>query len=214
MQSHYLSRSFLPTSAVIYHVSPPHPSPIPSLIPRSETQGGDNPQISTGEGPERATLQQVIRTLLEDQTSWISSEDGSGWVRPAFTPALSIEHQTRWKTTGTFILLHLLTLGNGPEPISPFLLYLLLAAASLDGKRRLRSKDVLIGLGSLYQLDSGSADMLRPWMVLQEMDKLSGAGGQVPPPLMLVQNILNRCEYQVRILRLLLDSPHKPLGYS
>lgn len=166
---------------------------------RSEIPGGANMQISTGDGPERATLQQVIQVLLEDRTSWLAAQDGSGWARPAFTPALSSEHQIRWRTTGTFILIHLLTLGNGPEPVSPFLVYLLLAAASLRGDRSLNNKDVLISLESLYQLDYGIADILRPWMVLTETDQLLGfAGGQTPHPITSVQNVLNQFEYQVR----------------
>lgn len=60
-------------------------------------------------------------------------------------------------------------------------------------------EDVLIDLGSLYELDRGTADILRPWMVLKETDKLSGfPGGQVPRPLMLVQGILGMREFQVR----------------
>ena len=97
----------------------------------------------------------------------------------------------------TLILVHLLTLGNGPEPISPFLLYLLTATLQ-HGHRTLAVEDVLIDLGSLYKLDHGTADILRPWMVLKETDKLSEfASGQVPPPLMLVQGILSMCEFQV-----------------
>ena len=131
-------------------------------------------------------------------TLWTASADGSGWVKPLFTPALSVKHQTRWKTIGTLILVHLLTLGNGPEPISPFLLYLLLAAALQHGHRTLAVEDILIDLGSLYKLDHGTADILRPWMVLKETNKLSEfASGQVPPPLMLVQGILSMCEFQV-----------------
>jgi hypothetical protein len=133
--------------------------------------------------------------------SWISSPNASGWVRPAFTPAYSPELEIRWRTTGTLILLHLLTLGNGPEPISPFLLYLLLAAASLRGKRSLCSKDALIDLGTLYHLDSGSADVLRPWMVLKESDQLSGfANGRVPPELTSIRFLLSQFNYQVILI--------------
>ena len=113
----------------------------------------------------------------------------------------------RWKTIGTLILVHLLTLGNGPEPISPFLLYLLLAAALHHGHRTLAVEDILIDLGSLYKLDHRAADILRPWMVLKETDKLSEfASGQVPPPLMLVQGILSMCEFQVRFTHSRLES--------
>jgi hypothetical protein len=157
------------------------------------------PEITAGDGPECATLQQAVRTVVGDATLWTASTDGSGWVKPLFTPALSGEHQTRWKTIGTLILVHLLTLGNGPEPISPFLLYLLLTAASHHGHRSLCAEDVLIDLGSLYELDRGTADILRPWMVLKETDKLSGfSSGQVPRPLMSVQGILSMREFQVR----------------
>lgn len=168
--------------------------PLTSLKYHSEIQGGADVQITTRDGSECATLQQVIQTLLEDRTSWLATQNGSGWVRPGFTPALSSEHQIRWRTTGTFILIHLLTLGNGPEPISLFLVYLLL---SLKGEQSLGPNDVLISLASLYQLDSGTTDMLCPWMVLKETDQISGFGGQVPHPVMLVQSVLNQFEYQV-----------------
>lgn len=131
---------------------------------------------------------------------WIASPDGSGWARPAFAPALSPECEIRWKTTGTLLLLHLLTLGNGPEPVSPFLLYLLLTAASHKGERPLFMTDALLSLGSLYQLDPEIADTLRPWMVLKETDQLSGfAGIRMPPAIMPVQILLNQCEHQVRL---------------
>ena len=161
--------------------------------------GGPAPEIATGNGPECAALQQAIQIIVGDTALWTASADGSGWVKPLFTPALSGEHQTRWKMIGTLILVHLLTLGNGPEPISPFLLYLLLTAALHHGHRTLTVEDVLIDLGSLYKLDRGTADILRPWMVLKETDKLSGfSGRQVPPPLMSVQGVLSTCEFQVR----------------
>ena len=77
-------------------------------------------------------------------------------------------------------------------------MYLLLTAASFKESRSLHQKDILISLGSLYQLDAGMADLLRPWMVLKETDQLSGfADGRVPTPLMLVQGILSQGEYQV-----------------
>lgn len=180
-------------------MSPLPPSPGPLLTRRSQINSGPAREIATGNGPECATLQQAIQTIVGDKTLWTASTDGSGWVKPLFTPALSVERQTRWKTIGTLILVHLLTLGNGPEPISPFLLYLLLTAALHHGRRSLAIEDVLIDLGSLYQLDCGTAEVLRPWMVLKETDKLSGfVGGRVPPPLMSVQGILSMCEFQVR----------------
>jgi hypothetical protein len=165
---------------------------------RSKAQGSDA-IVSTGDGPERAVLQQVIRLLITDPTSWTPATDDSGWVRPIFTPSLSTECQTRWKTAGTFILLHLLTLGNRPEPITPFLLYLLLASASHKGDQTLHSH-TLLSLEALYQLDPGTAESLRPWMVLKETDQLSGfPSGQIPPLLTSVQNLLAQCgEYQVR----------------
>jgi hypothetical protein len=125
--------------------------------------------------------------------------DGSGWIRPIFTPVLSAAHRIRWKTTGTFLLLHLLTLGNGPEPVSPFLLYLLLTGA-LSDENQTPHPCTLLSLKTLYQLDPGTADALRPWMILKESDQLSGiAGGWMPPPLMSIQNLLAQCgEYQVR----------------
>jgi len=89
------------------------------LTSSRDIQGRADVQITTGDGPEWATLQQVIQTLLEDQSSWLTTQDGSGWARPAFTPVLLSKHKTHWKTTGMFILLHLLTLGNGPEPKTP-----------------------------------------------------------------------------------------------
>ena len=115
-----------------------------------------------------------------------------------FTPALSPEHQLRWKSAGTLILLHLLTLGNGPEPISPFLVYLLLTGALLTGEQNICHRDALIGLGPIYQLYPEAADALRPWMVLKETDRLSGlASGEANHALFQIQSILNRCEYQV-----------------
>lgn len=159
---------------------------------------GADQLISSGHGPERGVLQQAIQMLTEDQTLWVASQDGSGWARPVFSPALSPEHELRWKTTGTLLLLHLLTLGNGPEPVSPILLYLLLTAASLRGERSLLPSDTLISLESLYQLDPGIADTLRPWMVLKETDRLSGfTGDRVHRSMMSVQSVLNQCEHQV-----------------
>jgi hypothetical protein len=173
----------------------------PHLLTRHrDYNDGPDHNVSSGDGPEQATLQQAIQTLVKDQTSWIFSPDGSGWARPAFTPALSLEHQARWRSVGTLILLHLLTLGNGPEPISPFLVYLLLTAASLQGQRSLCGKDLLIGLGALYQLDSATADILRSWMVLKETDKLSNFDdNRIPHQVMLIQSLLVQCEYQVRL---------------
>ena len=96
------------------------------------------------------------------------------------------------------MLLHILTLANGPEPILPFLIFLLLAAASLQGERTLGQEDVLVCLGSLYWLDPGTANILHPWMVLKETDKLLGFdGGQVPRSVMKIQSLLNNFEFQV-----------------
>ena len=129
---------------------------------------------------------------------WIPSRDGSGWAKPAFTPDLSPKHKTCWRTAGTLMLLHILTLANGPKPISPFLIFLLLAAASLQGERTLGQEDVLVCLGSLYQLDPRTANILRPWMVLKETDKLSGFdGGQVLCSVMTIQSLLNNFEFQI-----------------
>lgn len=126
--------------------------------------------MTTGDGPEWAILQQVIQTLLKDQSSWLTTQDGSGWARPAFTPALLSKHKTHWKTTGMFIFLHLLTLGNGPEPIPPFLVYLLLTTASPNGHQSPSSQDALMSLELLSQPDSGTAELLCTWMVLSETD--------------------------------------------
>lgn len=139
--------------------------------------------------------------MIQEQSSWISSPDGSGWARPAFTPSCAPERQIRWRTTGTLILLHMLTLGNGPDPISPFLVYLLLAAASLQGQRSLCNEDTLIGLKTLYLLDSDIADTMRPWMVLRETDKISDfKGGRVPHELNPIRSLLNQFEFQVFIV--------------
>jgi hypothetical protein len=165
---------------------------------RRDFNSGADHNVSSGNGPEQATLQQAIQTLVTDRTSWSFSPDGSGWARPAFTPTLSLRHQARWRSVGTLMMLHLLTLGNGPEPISPYLLYLLLSAASLGGRKSLCGNDLLIGLGSLYKLDADTADILWPWMVLKETDKLSGFdGGCLPSQLMSIQSLLTQCDYQV-----------------
>lgn len=187
------------------HCVSPSPSGLAHLLTRrSEFQNGPTQGISTGDGPERATLQQAIQEVIKDSTSWLPP-DSSGWVRPAFTPTLSHEHQLRWRSTGTLLLLHLLVLGNGPEPVSPFLLYLLLTAASLQGSRSLYAEDALIGIGSLYDLDYGTADLLRPWMLLKETDKLTGfAGGRIPFQVMSVQSVLSQCEFQVTSIPLCL----------
>lgn len=96
------------------------------------------------------------------------------------------------------MLLHFLTLGNGPEPISPFLFYLLLTAASLRNIHPLRPKDTLISLRALFELDPNVAELLRPWMVLKESDPLSAFRNQPPPhSVALVQSVLNQCELQV-----------------
>jgi hypothetical protein len=172
-------------------------SPLASPPFCSEPEGSST-IVSTGDGPERAVLQQVIQMLIEDPTLWTSATDGSGWVRPVFTPVLSLTHQIRWKTMGTFLLLHLLTLGNGPEPVSPFLLYLLLTSA-LPNKNPTHHAHMQLSLRSLYQLDAGTAKLLQPWMMLKETDRLSGfAGGLMPPLLMPIQNLLAQSgEYQV-----------------
>ena len=94
------------------------------------------------------------------------------------------------------MLLHLLTLGNGPEPISPMLLYLLLAGASLKGNRGLCPTDSQIDLETLYKLDGGIAGALRPWMLLKESDQLSGFVG-LPEPMVPMQFLLNQCNFQV-----------------
>lgn len=95
------------------------------------------------------------------------------------------------------MLLYLLTLGNGPEPISPMLLYLLLAGAVREG-HSLDLADSEIELGTLYKLDTGIAESLRPWMVLKGTDQLTGFT-RLPPQLMPLQFLLARCNYQVHM---------------
>lgn len=170
---------------------------LPSLTHFSEAQASRD-IVSVGDGPERAVLQKVIQMLIEDPTSWTSGADGSGWVRPVFTPSLSTEHKIRWTTAGTFMLLHLLTLGNGPEPVSPFLLHLLLTSA-LGKEDQNPHPHTLPSLECLYQLDPRIADLLRPWMVLKETDQLLElTGGRIPSALMSIQTLLAQCgEYQV-----------------
>lgn len=158
---------------------------------------GSSDNISSGDGPERAVFQEVIRLLLRDRTCWNPTDDGSSWAQPVWSPVLSRELQVRWRTTGTFMLLYLLTLGNGPEPISPMLLYLLLAGAVREG-HSLDLADSEIELGTLYKLDTGIAESLRPWMVLKGTDQLTGFT-RLPPQLMPLQFLLARCNYQVRM---------------
>ena len=94
------------------------------------------------------------------------------------------------------MLIHLLTLGNGPEPVSPMLLYLLLSAAAFKGNRELCPADSQIDLGALYELDAEIAEVLRPWMVLGESDPLTGFTG-MPQAVVPVQFLLNRFDFQV-----------------
>ena len=143
---------------------------LPTLTFCSEAPGSDA-IVSAGDGPERAILQQVIQILIEDPALWTAATDGSGWIRPVFTPVLSTAHRVRWNTTGTFILLHLLTLGNGPEPISPFLLYLLLISV-LSNENQTPHTHMLLSLESLYRLDASTGSTLHPWMVLKLLSSI------------------------------------------
>lgn len=168
----------------------------PLLIDFSEYGGRENGDVATGHGPERAVLQRAIQILITEETLW-TRPDSAGHVRPVFTPSVSQEHMIRWRTTGTFILLHLLTLGNGPEPISPFLMYLLLAAASSERKHP-TAADALISLQSLYELDSGASETLRPWMLLKASDDISRCGtGQIPRQVATIQHLLATFDLQV-----------------
>jgi hypothetical protein len=128
---------------------------------------------------------------------WTAAPDSSGWVRPAFTLSFCREHEIRWRTTGSLILIHLLTLGNGPEPISPFLVYLLLAAASRQDKS-LVAGDALISLGSLHELDAGISKAVQPWMLLKASDDiLALSDSQARPQIASIQFLLAAFDLQV-----------------
>ena len=83
--------------------------------------------------------------------------------------------------------------------MSPFLLLLLLTSA-LSNENQAPHSQALLSLESLDKLDTGTADALRPWMVLKETDQLSGFTGGWTPQLLPIQNLLAQCgEYQVRL---------------
>lgn len=160
---------------------------------------GSPQRVSSGRGPERAVLHEVIRSFLNDKAYWNYEAGESTWARPVWAPVLPRERRTRWKTMGTFLLLHLLTLGNGPEPVSPFLMYLLLTGAVHRGEEEKRPGpvDSEVDLGVLYKLDAKIADSLRPWMVLKGSDRLKGLTGR-PGAAASLQSLLSQCNLQVR----------------
>jgi len=129
--------------------------------------------------------------MVDDFSLW---KHGETWSFPICAPVINPETELRWTTYGSLCLIHLLTLGAGPDPVSPFLIYLLLISATKRGVGLVDARDMNISLQSIRDLDQASADILKVWMHLKHTDNLHSMEYTPPSPL---STFLARFEYQV-----------------
>jgi hypothetical protein len=94
------------------------------------------------------------------------------WYVPQVSPVLDESTLPLWRAYGTLIVLYVITLGTGPDPVSPFLVYLLLAQASYGQSRPLADSDLELSLEFVNQLDDKLAEEIAPWMCLDHTTNL------------------------------------------
>ncbi|GBE82503.1 hypothetical protein SCP_0408870 [Sparassis crispa] len=108
--------------------------------------------VGVGAAPEKAVLRDAIAQMTSEVRFWV--EKG---VYKSLVFHSSTDHfRTRdciLKAYGFLCLMHLVNLGQGPEPVSPFLLQ-----AVIDGR-----SNILIDREFILSLDPGQFAVLQPW---------------------------------------------------
>jgi hypothetical protein len=144
---------------------------------------GTHGEVSIGPGPERAIYRQAIATAVQDRRFWAPAGSG-GFFLPVFSFANFVvrERCEIFSAYGSLLALHCYALGQGPIPVSIWLLVALTAGR----------EGMLIPPEVLLALDPEAFDILAPWMTLKVSDPL-------PTDLMhpLVQFLMTVMETQV-----------------
>ncbi len=83
------------------------------------------PQIiaASGNGPLRATARALIKLAASSDITLKSPSERYLSVRPQLGFARSVQRMAKMKVLGVSALLHILWTGQGPEPLSPFLIF-------------------------------------------------------------------------------------------
>ena len=107
-----------------------------------------------GPGPRRETIRTAVRCIVEDKALW---KPHGNWYIPSWhlsTNSIPIERRNQLRAHGCLALLQILTDNNGPHPISPILLLMIL------GTRNMLSPDPsFFGI-----LDPALYSQLKPWL--------------------------------------------------
>ncbi|KAJ6462976.1 hypothetical protein C8R45DRAFT_1177882 [Mycena sanguinolenta] len=124
---------------------------------------GSYGDIAIGPGPERALFRMAVSGLPEYSHFWTPASTG-GFFIPLFSIAgVAIpERCETFAAYGSLLALHCFILGQGPIPISPWLLLALVCGKC----------GMLIPPEVLFALDPDAFDILAPWLTMKASDTM------------------------------------------
>ncbi|KAM6497898.1 hypothetical protein JOM56_005846 [Amanita muscaria] len=122
----------------------PHIASLMNMFPLFRIQGNQQ-EGSTGIGPIREVYDTALSLRIKDEKRWSASTTGGyHTVNLCSNPAMEDRSLAlEYKVDGMMFALYLITVGVGPDPISPFVLY----AASVDDIESMQlPKDYALGM--------------------------------------------------------------------
>lgn len=106
-------------------------------------------------------IQQLIQNIVAMPDFWQQIGDFSA---PRFNPGSASSYRRIWWTSvGRILGLYIFYYGQGPVPVSPFLILALFSG---------RPNSLLLSHAWIESLDPALASMLRPWLLLSSEDPL------------------------------------------
>ncbi|KAF8173419.1 hypothetical protein K438DRAFT_1772222 [Mycena galopus ATCC 62051] len=151
-----------------------------------QLHNGNLGNIAIGPGPERAVYRHAIATAVQNHHFWAPAAS-SGFFIPVFSIA-SVEIPERcqmFAAYGSLLALHCVILGQGPIPISIWLLLALVA-----GK-----EGMLIPPAVLLALDPEAFDALTPWLTLKRNDPMPS--NLMHPTCQFLLNVMERQPWEI-----------------
>ncbi|KAJ7681811.1 hypothetical protein B0H14DRAFT_2655107 [Mycena olivaceomarginata] len=120
-------------------------------------------EVAIGPGPERAAYRQAISNAVQDHRFWGPAASG-GFFIPVFSMAgiTTPERCQIFAAYGSLLAIHSFTLGQGPIPVSIWLLLALVSGKS----------GMLIPSDVLVALDPDAFDTLAPWLTMEVTDSV------------------------------------------
>ncbi|KAJ7833508.1 hypothetical protein B0H14DRAFT_3710538 [Mycena olivaceomarginata] len=147
---------------------------------------GGHSNVTVGPGPERALYRHAISTATQDHRYWAPAASGHFFVPVFSITSIAIPERFQvFAAYGALLALHCFILGQGPIPISPWLLL-----ALVSGK-----PGMLVPTPVLLALDPDAFDTLAPWLTMKVDDPMPS--NLMHPVCQFLINVIERQPWEV-----------------